>query len=125
MLENLIWKDETQKESDIFIFMRKEFCSHLDTLQTSFESYFNLDSFGGEAWIQNPFLIDLNSIDDEDPNKDDLIDFRASELLRIEFNGTSLEKFWCSQQRSYQSLAKQPINTLISFARLHFRLLLL
>ena len=116
MLEDFILKDETQKESDIFISMRKEFCSHLDTLQTSFEGYFNLDSFEGEAWIRNPFLIDLNSIDDKDPDKDDLIDLRASVLLHFEFNATFLEKFWCSQQHSYQSLAKQTISTLIPFA---------
>ena len=116
MLEDLILKDETQKQSDIFISMRKEFCLHLDTLQTSFKGYFNLDSFGGEAWIRNPFLVDLNSIDDEDHNKDDLFDLRARELLHIEFNTISLEKLWCSQQHSYQSLAKQAISTLIPFA---------
>ena len=38
LLEDLFLKDETRKESDIFISMRKEFCSHLDTLQTSLES---------------------------------------------------------------------------------------
>ena len=85
-------------------------------LQTSFEGYFNLGSLKDETWIQNPFLIDLNSMDDEDPNKDDLIDLRASKLLQIEFNATSLENFWCSQQHSYQSLAKQAISTLIPFA---------
>ena len=69
--------------------------------------------------MRNPFLIAINSIDDEDPNKDDPIDLRASKLLQIEFNATSLENFWCSQQHSYQSLAKQAIS------RLHFRLLLL
>ena len=62
------------------------------------------------------FFIHLNSSDDEDPNKDDLIGLRASELLHIEFNATSLEKLWCSQQHSYQSLAKQAISTLIPFA---------
>ena len=116
LLEDLILKDETRKESDIFISMRKQFCSHLDTLQTSFEGYFNLGSLKDEAWIRNPFLIDLNSIDDEDPNKDDLIDLRANKLLQIEFNATSLENFGCSQQHSYQSLAKQAISTLIPFA---------
>ena len=93
MLEDLILKHKTQKESDIFISMKKEFYSHLDTLQTSFEGYFNLECFGDESWIGNLFLIDLNSIGDEDPNKDDLIDLRASKLLPIEFNATSLEKF--------------------------------
>ena len=90
LLEDLIVKDEARKESDIFISMKKEFCSHLDTLQTSFEGYFNLGSLKDEAWIRNPFLIDLNSIDNEDPNKDDLIDLRASKLLQIEFNATSV-----------------------------------
>ena len=89
LLEDLILKDETRKESDIFISMKKEFCSHLNTLQTFFEGYFNLGSLKDEAWIQNPFLIDFNSIDDEDPNKDDLIDLKASKLLQIEFNATS------------------------------------
>ena len=51
LLEDLILKDETWKESDIFISMRKEFCSHLDTLQTSLEGYFNLVSLKNEAWI--------------------------------------------------------------------------
>ena len=92
-LEDFILKDETLKESDIFVSMRKEFCSHLDALQTSFESYFNLSSLKDEGWIRNPFLIDLNSIDDEDPNRDDIIDLRASKLLQIEFNATSLENF--------------------------------
>ena len=48
LLENLI-KDETRKERDIFISMRKKFCSQLDTLQTSFEGYFNLGSLKDEA----------------------------------------------------------------------------
>ena len=116
LLEDYILKDETRKESDIFVSMRKEFCSYLDAQQTSFEGYFNLGSLKDEAWIQNPFLIDLSSIDDEDPKKDDLIDLRASKLLQIEFNATSLENFWCCQQHSYQSLAKQGISTLIPFA---------
>ena len=115
-LEDFILKDETRKESDIFVSMRKEFCSHLDALQTSFEGYFNWGSLKDEAWIRNPFLIDLNSIDDEDPNKDDFIDLRASKLLQIQFNASSLENFWCSQQHSYQSLPKQGISTLIPFA---------
>ena len=116
LFEDLILKNETLTESDIFISTRKEFCSHLDTLQTSLEGYFNLGSLKGEAWIRSPFLIDLNSTDDKDPNKDDLIDLRASKLLLIEFNATSLENLWCSQQYSYQSLAKQAISTLIPFA---------
>ena len=80
MLEDLILKDETKKENEIFISMRKKFCSHWVTLQTSFEGYFNLDNLAGEAWIRNSFLIDLNSINDEDPNRDNLIDLKASEL---------------------------------------------
>ena len=116
LLEDLILKDEARKESDIFIFMRKEFRSHLDTLQTFFEGYINLGSLKDEAKIRNLFLIDLNSIDDEDPNKDDLIDLRASKLLQIEFNATTLENIWCSQQHFYQLLAKQAISTLIPFA---------
>ena len=115
-LEDYILKDETRKESDIFLSMRKEFCSHLDALQTSFEGYFNLGSLKDEAWIRNRFLIDLNSIDDKDPNKDDFIDLRSSKLLQIEFNVTFLENFWCCQQHSHQSLAKQAISTLIPFA---------
>ena len=119
MLEDLILKDETKKECEIFISMKKEFCSHLDTLQTSFQGYFNLDSLKSEAWIRNPFLIDLNGINDEDFNKKELIDLRPSELLKIEFNAKTLEEFWCSQQQSYQSLAKQAIRSMIPFATMY------
>ena len=77
---------------------------------------FNLDSLKSETWIQNPFLIDLNGINDEDANKEELIDLRASELFKIEFNAKTLEEFWCSQQQSYQSLAKQAIRSMILFA---------
>ena len=52
----------------------------------------------------------------QDPNKNDLIDLKASKLLQIEFNATSLENFWCPQQHSHQLLAKQAISTLIPFA---------
>ena len=72
--------------------MKKEFCSHLDTLQTSFQGYFKLDSLKSEAWIRNFFLIDLNGINDEDP-KEELIDLKASELSKIEFNAKTLEQF--------------------------------
>ena len=119
MLEDLILKHETKKEYEIFISLKKEFCSHLDTLQTSFQGYFNLDSLKSEAWIRNPFLIDLNDINDEDSNKEELIDLRASELLKIEFNAKTLEEFWCSQQQSYQSLAKQAIRSTIPFATMY------
>ena len=111
--------------------MRKEFCLHLVTSQTSFEGYFNLGSLKEEAWIRNPFLFDLHSIEGKDPNKDDLLDLRARKLLQIKFNATSVgkfwcsqqikfnatsvEKFWCSQQHSYKSLAKQAISTPIPF----------
>ena len=116
MLEDLILKNETKKVCEIFISMKKEFCSHLDTLQTSFQGYFNLDSLKSEAWIRNPFLIDLNDINDKDLNKEEHIDVRASKLLKIEFNAKTLEEFWCFQQQFCQSLAKQAIRSMISFA---------
>ena len=49
LLEDLILKDEARKESDIFISLGKEFCSHLGYLQTSFEGYFNLGNLKDEA----------------------------------------------------------------------------
>ena len=106
------------KKNVKFLSLKKEFCSHLDTLQNSFQGYFNLDSLKSEAWIRNPFLIDLNGINDKDPNKE-LIDLRVSKLLKIEFNAKTLEEFWCSQQQSYQSLAKQAICSMIPFATMY------
>ena len=117
MLEDLFLTNETQRECELFLSMREQFCAHLDTLQISFKGYFNMDNLlkEGETWIRNPFLVDLNSICDEDLNKDDLIDLRANELLRIEFNSKTGEQFWCSQRQTYPSLAKQACNALIPF----------
>ena len=40
----------------------------------------------------------------------------ATKLLQTEFNVTSMKNVWCSQQHSYQSLAKQAISILIPLA---------
>ena len=69
ILKDVILRNETKKECNIFISMRKEFCSQLDILQTFFEDYFNSGSWKGEAWNRNPFPTDLNRINNKGSTK--------------------------------------------------------
>lgn len=117
MLEELILMDDAQSDRLLLISLRKEFSAHLDALQTSFSGYFNLEhlSQAVKTWVRNPFLLDLNSISDDNLCKDDLIDLRSKELLRLEFYSKSVEEFWCSQCLTYPSLAKQAIDVLLPF----------
>ena len=66
-----------------------------------------------KPWVHNPFLVDMNGIDDSDLAKDDLIDVRTKEMLRHEFYSKELEEFCCSLKHSYPHLSKQAMRALI------------
>jgi hypothetical protein len=46
--------------------LKRETCKHLEKLQNSFESYFCLYGIKVEPWIGNPFLSDINCIENVD-----------------------------------------------------------
>lgn len=96
--------------------IKEEISEHLSTLQRSFDGYFCQEIARKDLWIRNPFLCELDNIDDSDLAKDDLIDLRTREILRSVFNCNTLIEFWSAQLDSYPRLAKRAVLALIPFA---------
>jgi hypothetical protein len=86
ILEEVFYQDGVEIQNSLSISLKKEICEHLGTLQNSFKSYFRLDGIKVEPWIRNPFLSDINYIENVDLAKDGHIDLRIENLLQLEFN---------------------------------------
>ncbi|GFT66729.1 hypothetical protein NPIL_529531 [Nephila pilipes] len=80
MLDEFIFENGSRQDSLLLNNLKDEICEHLEVLQVSFEKYFNLDEITkkDELWIRNPFLCDIDCIDDMDLAKDELIDLKQS-----------------------------------------------
>ena len=90
--------------------------AHLTTLKTSFNNYFGSDELlQSDAWIRNPFLVDLDRVDARYLAKDDLIDLRHKEMLKSEFLSKELGDFWCSMVEGYPVLAKRALQSILPF----------
>ena len=116
MLEEVLYQDGVEIQNSVSTFLKRDICEHLETLQNSFKGYFYLDGMKVEPWIHNPFLSDINCIEDVDIAKDELIDLRTKNLLQLEFNSKSLGEFWCSLREAYPRLVKRAMEALIPFA---------
>ena len=53
---------------------------------------------------------------DNDLIKDNLIDIRVNKHSQMEFNNLDLEKFWCSQLKSFPELSRKALEILTPFA---------
>ncbi|KAI6656166.1 hypothetical protein LOD99_1510 [Oopsacas minuta] len=116
MLEEVLLHDGVERNKPLSASLQIEMCEHLDTLQNSFTGYFSSRDLKVEIWIRNHFSTDVNSIDDSDLAKDDIIDLRTKEMLHCEFNSKSLGESWCSLTQVYPRLAKRAMKALIPFA---------
>jgi hypothetical protein len=81
MLEEVLYQDGCEIQNSLSISWKREICEHLETLQNSFKSFFYLDGIKVEPWIRNPFLSDINYIENVDLAKDGHIDLRTENLL--------------------------------------------
>ena len=67
---------------------------HLEALKKFFKSYcFATEDLKNKSWIHNPFLAELKSISDHDLAKDELIELKAMESIRMPFNSKVLAIF--------------------------------
>ena len=99
--------------------LRIDMCRHVEALQNSFKSYcLATEDLKNKSWIHNPFLAERESISDEDLAKDELIELKAMESIRIFFNSKSIriQNFWISLGQAYSLLVKQAMATIIPFA---------
>jgi hypothetical protein len=116
MLEDVLYQDGGEMQNCLPISFKREICEEVETLQNSFKSYFSLDGIKVEPWIRNPFLSDINCIEDVDLAKDELIDLRRKISLQLEFNSKSPGEFRCSLREAYSRLVKVALEALIPFA---------
>jgi hypothetical protein len=70
MLEEVLYRYGVEIQNSLSISLKREICEHLETLQNSFKSYYYLDGTKVEPWIRNPFLSDINCVENVDLAKD-------------------------------------------------------
>ncbi|KAK4306643.1 hypothetical protein Pmani_021537 [Petrolisthes manimaculis] len=72
-----------------------EMKDHLQELIKSFRGYFHHGEVSVEQrWIRDPFLFNLDSMDDSNIMKDDLVELQANDRIRMEFESMQLDMFW-------------------------------
>jgi hypothetical protein len=117
MLEEVLYQDGCEIRNSLSISLKRETCEHQETLQNSFKSYFYLDGIKVEPWIRNPFLSDINCIENVDLAKDGHIDLRTENLLvQFEFYSKGLEEFWYSLREAYPRIVNRGMEVFIPFA---------
>lgn len=93
-----------------------EICFHLEKLKESFDGYFtpgDLDEC--DKWIVNPFSFQLENMEDDDNDKECLIELQSCQAMKLIYESSSLESFWCSALNSFSSLAKRALKIFIPF----------
>ncbi|XP_010991120.3 protein FAM200C isoform X2 [Camelus dromedarius] len=94
-----------------------EIALHLQQLSSFFHGYFSVgDLDEASKWILDPFLFNLDFVDDGYLMKNDLAELRASGQILMEFETMKLEDFWCAQFTVFPSLAKTALEILTPFA---------
>ncbi|KAK3862332.1 hypothetical protein Pcinc_031801 [Petrolisthes cinctipes] len=94
-----------------------EMKDHLQELIKSFQGYFHHGEVSVEQrWIRDPFLFNLDSMDDSDIMKDDLVELQANDRIRMEFESMQLDMFWCEQLKLFPQLAERALEVLVPFA---------
>uniref|UniRef100_UPI00358F611A protein FAM200C-like n=1 Tax=Myxine glutinosa TaxID=7769 RepID=UPI00358F611A len=101
---------------------QNDFCStlvvdikgHLKSLSDSFDGYF--PNLSVEPWIQDPFTILIDDIDDDNELKDDLIELKASGRLKMQFSTiASPSEFWASNYEAFPNLAAKALRMTLPF----------
>lgn len=121
MLDEVLFENGSRQDSLLLNNLKNEICEHLEVLQVSFEKYFNSDGINikDELWIRNPFLCDIDCIDDMNLAKDELIDLKTKSLLKMDFDSKTLGEFWSSLREAYPLLVKRAMAAIIPFATVY------
>lgn len=94
-----------------------EINEHLQVLSQSFQGYFQHGEVSvAQGWMQDPFVFNLDSMDDNDEMKDDLAELKVSKIIKIEFDSMQLDTFWCAQLNTLSQLAERALEVLVPFA---------
>ena len=97
--------------------VKNEIISHLRMLVDSFDGYFSAGELNYyQHWIINPFLFDLTKMSDDDNLKENLIEMKSCQELKLLFDKSKLEDFWCAAMKAFPSLAMEAMTVLIPFS---------
>ena len=92
---------------------------HLQVLRQSFEGcFYHGDVSDLHGWIQDPFLFNLGLMDENDQTKDDLVEMRASKIIKMKFDLMHLATFSCAQLEMFPQLAKSALKILVPLQQL-------
>ncbi|VVC24878.1 Ribonuclease H-like domain [Cinara cedri] len=108
-------EDSSIKFEDIFELVNE----HLTNLEKLFNQYFPEDIRDNYKWIEQPFAVDIMTVNMSTDIGNQLIELSCDNKLKQMFNETSLEIFWgrlCTG--NYSELATRAISILLIFQRL-------
>lgn len=74
-----------------------------------------------QRWIRDPFLFNLDSMDDNDMMKDDLVELQTNDRIPMEFEKMQLAMFWCAQFKTFPQLAGRALEVLVPFSTTYAR----
>jgi len=63
----------------------------------------------------------LNQSHDSDVLKEDLIDLKENQAMKLLFDAIKLESFWCSNMESYRKLSAKALSIVVPFATTYLR----
>ena len=83
---------------------------------TSFDGYFpNGDLNVRDGCIRDPFLFNLDLIEDGDMAKDELIELKENQKVKMVFDSMELTTFWCHQLKVFLLLTERALNVVVPF----------
>ena len=91
-IEELIMNKEEQTPEGL----QDEIVGHLENLKKMCGHYFSNDESGEQDWIRFSFLFNLDTMDDSNMQKDDLIDSKRA-LLKQSFQSQTVDEFQFAQ----------------------------
>lgn len=72
--------------------LQDEIVNHLENLNKNFAQYFSNTKSSNLDWIRNPFLLDLDTMDDSNMQNDDLIDLKSKAVLKQSFRSQTIDQ---------------------------------
>ena len=108
--------DEVSNAENVLLIVT-EMKEHLQVLSQSFQGYFQHGEVSvSQGWMQDPFVFNLDSMDDNDEMKEDRVEMKASNKIKMEFDSMQLDTFWCAQLKKFPQLAERALEVLVPFA---------
>ena len=101
-------------QNDLCSTLVDEIKCHLKSLSDRFDGYF--PNLSVDLWIQDPFTIPIDDIDDGNELKDDLIELKSSGRLKMRLSTVaSPSEFWASCYEAFPNLSAKALRITLPF----------